>query len=67
MTAAKIAAVLHLARSTVARLLQREGIGRLRLLEPEPEPRSYEWPRPGDMRGECRRITSRLNSEEPRW
>ena len=49
MTAAKIAAVLHLARSTVARLLKREGIGRLRLLEPKPEPRSYEWPRPGDM------------------
>ena len=47
MTAAKIAAVLHLARSTVARLLQREGIGRLRLLDPKPEPRSYEWPRPG--------------------
>lgn len=49
MTAAKIAAVLHLARSTVARLLQRSGIGRLRLLEPKLEPRSYEWPRPGDM------------------
>jgi len=49
MTAAKIAAVLHLARSTVARLLKRQGIGRLRLLEPKPEPRSYEWPRPGDM------------------
>jgi len=49
MTAAKIAAVLHLARSTVARLLERNGIGRLRLVEPRPEPRSYEWPRPGDM------------------
>jgi transposase len=49
MTAAKIAAALHLARSTVARLLQRRGIGRLRLLEPKLEPRSYEWPRPGDM------------------
>ena len=49
MTAVKIAAVLHLARSTVARLLQRNGIGRLRLLEPKLEPRSYEWPRPGDM------------------
>jgi transposase len=41
MTAAKIAAVLHLARSTWARLLRREGVGRLRLLEPRPEPRSY--------------------------
>ena len=49
MTAAKIAAALHLARSTVARLLQRRGIGRLRLLEPKLEPRCYEWPRPGDM------------------
>jgi transposase InsO family protein len=49
MTAAKIAAVLHLARSTVARLLQRHGVGRLALLEPRPEPRAYEWPRPGDM------------------
>jgi transposase InsO family protein len=49
LTAAKIAAVLHLARSTVARLLQREGIGRLRLVEPKPEPRAYEWPQPGDM------------------
>src|SRR5690348_6836748 len=29
LTAAKIAAVLHLARSTVARLLQRNGVGRL--------------------------------------
>ena len=49
LTAAKIAAALHLARSTVARLLQRHGLGRLALLEPKPEPRSYEWPRPGDM------------------
>ena len=49
LTATKIAAALRLARSTVARLLQREGIGRLRLLEPRPEPRRYEWPRPGDM------------------
>jgi transposase len=32
MTAAKIAAALQLARSTVARLLQRNGIGRLALL-----------------------------------
>jgi len=49
MTAAKIAAALQLARSTVARLLQRNGIGRLALLEPRPEPRLYEWPQPGDM------------------
>ena len=43
MTAAKIAAVLHLARSTVARLLNRNQLGRLRLLAPQPEPRRYEW------------------------
>jgi transposase InsO family protein len=49
LTAAKIAAVLQLARSTVARLLKRSGLGRLALMEPKPEPRSYEWPRPGDM------------------
>ena len=47
LTAAKIAAALRLARSTVARLLQRNGLGRLALLEPKPEPRSYEWPHPG--------------------
>jgi len=49
LTAAKIAAALQLARSTVARLLQRHGVGRLALLDPRPEPRSYEWPHPGDM------------------
>jgi len=49
MTAAKIAAVLHLARSTVARLLKRNQLGRLRLVDPQPEPRRYEWPKPGDM------------------
>ena len=49
MTAAKIAAVLHLARSTVARLLKRNQLGRLRLVAPQPEPRRYEWPEPGDM------------------
>lgn len=49
MTAAQIAAALDLARSTVARLLRRHGVGRLRLVEPRPEPRSYEWPCPGDM------------------
>ncbi|TMA41500.1 MAG: IS481 family transposase [Deltaproteobacteria bacterium] len=49
MTAAKIAAVLHLARSTVARLLSRNQLGRLGLIDPSPEPRRYEWPKPGDM------------------
>jgi transposase InsO family protein len=49
MTSAKIAAVLYLARSTVARLLKRNQLGRLRLVAPQPEPRRYEWPNPGDM------------------
>ena len=49
MTAAKIAAVLRLARSTVARLLKRNHLGRLRLVAPQPEPRRYEWPHSGDM------------------
>ena len=49
MTAAKIAAVLRLARSTVARLLKRNHLGRLRLVVPQPEPRRYEWPNSGDM------------------
>lgn len=49
MTAAKIAAVLKLARSTVARLLRRHGLQRLALLEPKPPIQRYEWPRPGDM------------------
>jgi hypothetical protein len=39
LTAAKIAAKLHLPRSTVARLLKRNGIGRLSLLEPKLEPK----------------------------
>jgi transposase InsO family protein len=49
MTSAKIAAVLHLARSTVARLLQRRGLARLPLLEPKTPVRRYEWEQPGDM------------------
>jgi hypothetical protein len=49
MTAAKIAAVLHLARSTVARLLNRNQLGRLRLIAPQPQPLRHEWTKPGDM------------------
>ena len=49
MTGAQIAARLKLRRSTVARVLQRAGLARLRSLEP-PEPVvRYEWQRPGDL------------------
>jgi transposase InsO family protein len=49
LTASKIAAKLHLPRSTVARWLNRNQLGRLSLLEPRPEPKRYEWPQAGDM------------------
>ena len=49
LTGSEIAARLGLARSTVARILQRSGLGRLRSLEP-PEPvRRYEKQFPGEL------------------
>jgi transposase InsO family protein len=48
-TSADIAARLQLGRSTVARLLQRRGLARLRSLEPPVRVRRYEWPHPGDL------------------
>lgn len=49
MTGAAIAARLGLARSTVARWLEREGLGRLQHLDP-PEPvRRYQRERPGEL------------------
>jgi transposase InsO family protein len=45
----RIAWMLHLARSTVYRVLRRLGLGRLPRLEPRPEPNRYEWPAPGDL------------------
>ncbi len=49
MTGAQIAARLKRPRSTVARVLKRAGLARLRSLEP-PEPVvRYEWQRPGDL------------------
>jgi transposase InsO family protein len=48
-TAAQIAKVLKLPRSTVARVLQRHGLSRLRSLEPVQPVRRYEWAHPGDM------------------
>jgi transposase InsO family protein len=49
MTAAQIAARLKLPRSTVARVVRRAGLSRLRSLDP-PEPVvRYEWKHPGDL------------------
>ena len=45
----RIAWMLHLARSTVYRVLRRLGLGRLPRLEPRPDPNRYEWPAPGDL------------------
>lgn len=45
----RIGWMLHLARSTVYRVLRRLGLGRLPRLEPRPEPNRYEWPVPGDL------------------
>lgn len=45
----RIAWMLHLARSTVYRVLRRLGLGRLPRLEPRPAPNRYEWPAPGDL------------------
>jgi transposase InsO family protein len=45
----RIAWTLHLARSTVYRVLRRLGLGRLPRLEPRPDPHRYEWPVPGDL------------------
>jgi transposase InsO family protein len=41
--------MLHLARSTVYRVLRRLGLGRLPRLEPRPDTNRYEWPHPGDL------------------
>jgi transposase InsO family protein len=49
LTGAQIAARLKLRRSTVARVLQRAGLARLRSLEPAEPVVRYEWQRPGDL------------------
>ncbi len=48
-TSAEIAARLRLGRSTVARLLARRGLARLRALAPQPPVRRYEYARPGEL------------------
>lgn len=49
MTAKAIAARLKIPRSTVARVLSRAGIGRLKYLDPPTAFTRYEWKRPGDL------------------
>lgn len=48
-TAWQISAALAVPRSTVTRVLQQAGLGRLQALEPAPLIRRYEWPHAGDL------------------
>ena len=49
MTGEQIAKDLRIPRSTVARILSRAGLGRLKYLEPPIPIIRYEWDRPGDL------------------
>jgi transposase InsO family protein len=49
MTGEQIAKDLRIPRSTVARILNRAGVGRLRYLDPPVPIIRYEWDRPGDL------------------
>ena len=49
MSGSEIAARLRLAPATVARILKREGLSRLRSLEPPEPPRRYEKEHPGEL------------------
>jgi len=49
MTGPQIARLLRVPRATVARVLKRAGLERLKLLEPREPVRRYEWSRPGDL------------------
>ncbi len=48
-TGAQIAQALQLSASTVARILRRRGLGRLRQLEPPVPVQRYQWAHPGDL------------------
>lgn len=48
-TGAEIAQALQLSASTVARLLRRQGLARLRALEPPVPVQRYQWARPGAL------------------
>jgi len=49
LVAVAIARELGLPRSTVGAILRRNGLGRLKSLEPQQKIRRYEWKTPGDM------------------
>jgi transposase InsO family protein len=49
LTAKQIAQQLRLTRPTVARALARNGLSRLRFLEPPQPANRYQWPNPGDL------------------
>jgi transposase InsO family protein len=49
LVAAEIAARVPVARSTVSAVLKRQGLSRLRYLNPPPAVQRYEWSRPGEM------------------
>jgi transposase InsO family protein len=49
LTAKQIAHQLRLTRPTVARVLVRNGLSRLRFLEPPQPANRYQWPNPGDL------------------
>ncbi len=49
LTAKQIAKQLRLTRPTVARALVRNGLSRLRFLEPPQPANRYQWPSPGDL------------------
>ena len=48
-TGTAIAATLQVSPSTVARVLRRRGLARLRQLEPPTPVQRYQWARPGDL------------------
>lgn len=48
-TGAQIAGALQLSASTVARVVRRQGLARLRQLEPPVPIQRYEWAHPGDL------------------
>ena len=48
-TAWQISTALRVPRSTVTRVLRQAGLNRLRVLEPRPVIRRYEWPHAGDL------------------
>ena len=48
-TAWQISTALQVLRSTVTRVLRQAGLNRLRVLEPRPVIRRYEWPHAGDL------------------